>query len=107
MRIARYKSGGRGPNVMASVSFVEALGGFSRCLIDRAMCVHGNILVLSDSQNCTLSCSVCFFRFSSCRPHARARVSEKQKRKPPLTGPSEQFFAAPPPNESDPPFGEG
>ena len=39
-------------------------------------------------QNYTLSCSVCFFCFFFfffCRPHKPSRVSEKQKKKPPLS----------------------
>ena len=36
-------------------------------------------------QNCTLSCSVCFFLlFFCCRPHTQPRVSEKQKKSLPL-----------------------
>ena len=44
-------------------------------------------------QNCTLSCSVCFFSpFFSYQPHTRPRVSEKQK-KPPVRSILSQLFS--------------
>ena len=64
----------------AFVSLVETILRLPRCLVACAAFVYGNPVVFSLSKNCTLSCSVYFFRFfSSCRPHTRDPSSEKQK----------------------------